>query len=70
MDVLISCDGLDLDAEIQEIVEERFSSKLVKYLVNFDDDLKKGSLFIKKRSRWGYKVKFDMVLPGKHGIFA
>lgn len=49
-------------------LREKVLKKLLrmdKYLKNVREDLKKGVVRISKRSRWGYKVKMEVKLPGK-----
>lgn len=54
--------------ELKEKVIESFGS-LKKNLQDFKEDLLVADVRVEKRSRWGYRVSFDMQLPGKH-IFA
>ena len=68
MKIQISWDKITPTEEEKEMVMEKFVI-LDKLLQKFEEDLKVASVNIAKRSRWGFRVKFDMQLPSKH-IFA
>jgi len=58
-------DKLEITDHIEQLLHQQLSLKLDKYLSSFNSDLKKADVHIQKRSRWGYKINFSMVLPGK-----
>lgn len=64
----LQIDDVEPKGDVGKRVSKVFQS-LDKYTKNFKDGLKNGRVRIMKRSRWGYKILFDMKLPGKT-IFA
>ena len=70
MKVQIIGDNIEINEWIKNVVNDKITSDLEKYLKDFSDDIKRATVKIHKRSRWGYKVNFDMWLPGKEHIFA
>ena len=61
-------DDVEPRGDIRDKVGRVFAS-LDKYTGNFHDSLKTARVRVMKRSRWGYKILFDMSLPGRK-IFA
>ncbi len=70
MNIQLKAEGLKLTDKIKDIVEEKIGADLEKYLEDFAIDMKNATVTIEKRSRWGYKVNFDMWLPGKEHIYS
>jgi ribosome-associated translation inhibitor RaiA len=70
MEIKLTIDGFDLTDEQAMIVRDKFEAKLDPLLEDYAPDVKTATMTIKKRSRWGYKMKFTMVLPGKEYIHA
>ena len=68
MTIQIFWDSLESTPENTDLITEKFK-KLEKYLKSFKEEMTHASVTIKKRPRWGYRVKFDMQLPSEH-IFA
>lgn len=67
MQVQLLGDGVEVDDRLREIVEDKLTRELEKYLHDFDEDLKFAKVKIEKLARFGFKVNFDMHLPGKNG---
>lgn len=70
MNIQLKSEGLKLTDKIKDIVEEKIGKDLEKHLEDFAVDMKKATVTIEKRSRWGYKSSFDMWLPGKEHIYS
>jgi len=61
---------LKINKRIKKLIQEKIAIGLEKHLQNFGKDIKTATVKIYKRTRWGYRVNFDMRLPGKENIFA
>ena len=70
MRVNITGDKVEITDYINKLVDEKFTTPVDRLLVDFEEDEKIGSLRIVKRSRWGYKMIFEMKLPGREKIYA
>lgn len=70
MKLKIHTENINLDAWLEELVQEKLNQHLEKYLKDFSGDIKIAKVNIEKRKRWGYAVSFDMWLPGRKHIFA
>ncbi|MFA6250656.1 MAG: HPF/RaiA family ribosome-associated protein [Candidatus Shapirobacteria bacterium] len=62
--------NFDLTDKIRELVDTKLSQKLDRLLSSVDQALRVANVSIEKLPRSGYKIKFDMVLPPRHQIFA
>jgi ribosomal subunit interface protein len=69
MNIQIIGDNIKIDERIRGIINNKIGD-LEKYLKPFAEDMKDATVKIKKRKDWGYKVNFNMWLPGKKEIFA
>lgn len=67
MNVQIIGDNIEIDDRIRDIVSEKVTSELEKYLVDFAEDLKIIKIKIEKLGHHGFKTNFDMRLPGSNG---
>lgn len=67
MQIQIIADGVEIDERLKEIVQTRVEDEIEKYLADFDPDLKKARMKIEKLARGGFKINFDMRLPGSNG---
>jgi len=70
MKVQIIGDNIKINRWVKNLVHDKVTIDLEKYLKDFSKDIKTATVKIKKRTRWGYKVNFNMWLPGKEHIFA
>lgn len=61
--------GIDNKKERREGVVRKRLMSLGRLLSNFSKESQRARVGIYKRERWGYRVKFEMELPGKK-IFA
>ena len=61
--------GIDNKKERREGVVRKRLMSLGRLLSNFSKESQRARVGIYKRERWGYRVKFEMELPGKR-IFA
>lgn len=64
MKLNISTEGVPLQGTVQIEVEKRLGQDLERTLKHFPDDIKRATVHVKKRSRFGYKITFEMQLPG------
>lgn len=67
MQIQIIGDGIDIDERVKDIVETKIKAGIEKYLTDFAEDLQHAKIRIEKLSRHGFKVNFDMRLPGSNG---
>lgn len=70
MKVKIIGDNIELNKWVKNLVHNKITNDLEKYLQDFNEDIKTATVKIHKRTHWGYKVNFDMWLPGKKHIFS
>ena len=70
MRIKILTDNIDSSESLQEMIDEKLASGLDELLTNYEEEIKEATVHVEKRTRWGYKVNFDMWLPGKKHIFA
>lgn len=71
MQIIINAENIELNDKIREYVDEKIGKELERLLGNISNvESTKAIVTINKRSRWGYKIKFDMILPVKEHIFA
>ena len=70
MNLQIIADKLELDKKIYKNIKTKIADKVDRLLSKFDFDIKKATMRISKRSRWGYKINFDMMLPHRQHIYA
>ncbi len=70
MNLQIISDDFKLDEKLTKFIEERFTQKIDKLLMDFDEDMKIATMRIEKGSRWGFKVNFDLMLPGKKHVYS
>lgn len=70
MRIKIVTDDVEINDRILNIIQDKIDKGLEKYLPSLNEDIKKATVTIQKRSRWGYKIKFNMWLPKKEHIFA
>lgn len=68
MKIDMQIDGVDEKENVPGQIEKIFGS-LEKNTKNFGDSLSRARIRVMKGSRWGYRVIFDMKLPGRT-IFA
>ncbi len=68
MKIQIAWEKIEPTEQDKQMVLEKLAS-LDKLLQRFEEDLKVAEVRIMRRSRWGFRIRFDMQLPGKH-IFA
>jgi ribosomal subunit interface protein len=66
MKLHIATEGFGLTPEIREIVDKKFSPKLQKFFKRYPQDTISIRLLIKKRPRWGFRVKADLDIPGEN----
>ncbi len=67
MKVQVTSRNLVVNESIKEIINNKFTIKIEKLLKKFNNDIKRGVLFIQRDKNGQYIVKFDITLPGKNG---
>ncbi|MBD3208456.1 MAG: hypothetical protein GF370_03305 [Candidatus Nealsonbacteria bacterium] len=70
MKIQVVTENFELGERVLNIIQDKLNEGLEKYLPSFDEDIKQARVKIEKRTRWGYKVSFNMWLPRKEHIFA
>jgi len=70
MQMNVATDGVLLTPDIDELVQKKLNQKLDKYLSHLPSDTKQAEVRLKRQSRWGFKVTFDVTLPGGKHIHA
>lgn len=67
MKLQISTDGVPLSGtQVEKLLEQHLLSDLIKYFERFDSEDLVADVRVVKRSRWGYKVTYDLKLSDKH----
>jgi ribosomal subunit interface protein len=61
---------IKINNNIRSLVAKKLGQKLEKHLPRLNEEIKTAGLHIKKHSRWGYKLKFNMRLPKDKHLFA
>ena len=64
MKLNISTEGVPLAGTVQKDIEQRLDKDLERVLQHYLDDVKEANVRIIKKSRFGYKITFEMQLPG------
>lgn len=64
MQIFINEQKLKISDRLKQKIQVKFDRGLEKFLTHYQNDLKNASLSIEKITRAGYRVKFDMNLPG------
>lgn len=64
MQIFINEQKLKISDRLKQKIQTKFDNGLEKLLSHYQEDLKNASLTIEKITRAGYRVKFDMNLPG------
>lgn len=67
MEIQIIGDGVEVDDRIREIVDTKIRLEIEKYLTDVEEDLKRSIVKIEKLAHHGFKVNFDIRLPGSGG---
>ena len=70
MKIQVVTENFELGDRTLSIIQHKIDKDLEKYLPSFNKDIKQARVKIEKRTRWGYKVSFNMWLPRKEHIFA
>jgi ribosome-associated translation inhibitor RaiA len=72
MNLQILGDKNFLTPEIKDIIDEHFTKKVDMLLKNFDPELKTAKMRIvrEKFAGGGFKVNFDITLPGKENLYS
>lgn len=66
MKLHIATEGLELTPEIEEIIEKKLTPKLQKFFKKYPEDSIGINLFLKKRSRWGFRARVELDIPGQN----
>ena len=64
MKIFINEQKLKISDRLKQKIQIKFDRGLEKLLTHYQEDLKNASLSIERISRAGYRIKFDMNLPG------
>ncbi|MDD5144985.1 MAG: HPF/RaiA family ribosome-associated protein [Candidatus Pacebacteria bacterium] len=54
----------------RNIIDDKLGTGIENHLQRFSESLRKATIRVEKRARWGYEVTFSMWLPGNRHIFA
>lgn len=65
MKLQISTDEIPLQGTVENYIEKHLNKDLEKYMRIYNDDTV-ANIRVKKGSRWGFKITFDMQIPGHH----
>lgn len=66
MKLFVTTEGFELTPETREMIDKKFSPKFVKYFKKYPEDAVAVRILIKKRTRWGFRVKCDLDIPGQN----
>ncbi|QQS38446.1 ribosome-associated translation inhibitor RaiA [Candidatus Woesebacteria bacterium] len=64
MKLQISASGVPLAGTVQSEIEKKLGEDLERPLKHFPEDVKNAVVHVSKESRFGYKITFEMKLPG------
>jgi len=70
MNIDLLGDNVEITDKIRSEVDTKLGQKLEKYLTTFNEDMTHAQMTLTKDTNWGWKINFDMRLPGKKQIFA
>ncbi len=70
MKVLIATEEIQLTPDVNDLVQKKLNEKLDKYVNGIPEDVKEARVQLIRDSRWGFRVTFDLSLPGKKHIHA
>ena len=70
MKLQISASGVPLEGTVEKVLIQKLQSDLEKYLKHYNTTDIVADVRVEKRTRWGYKVTFDLMLPGNHHLFS
>ncbi len=69
MRIKIIADNLKLTARMKSTIYEKLGDDLDRLLRGADEDLKTATVKVEEKPDYGYKINFDMWLPGKVHIY-
>ncbi|HPT66233.1 MAG TPA: ribosome-associated translation inhibitor RaiA [Candidatus Woesebacteria bacterium] len=67
MNIQINGVNLNISQSIKHMVDKKLGRKIDQLLTNFNEEIRTGSLHIKKDKYKHFQTKFDLSLPGKDG---
>lgn len=67
MNIQFVGDGVDIDSHIKDLIQTKLSDEIEVLLTDFEEDLKVAHVKLEKIGRGGFKINFDMRLPGSNG---
>lgn len=70
MKILLTGVNMDIPDYMPQLVEKKLAHNLEKILTNVNQQTITADLIIEKHTRWGYVLKFTVLLPKKKRIFA
>lgn len=66
MKVHTSSQGVEITPEIEEIIEKKLISKVKKLVARHPEESVNLRLMIETGTRWGFRVKCDVDIPGEN----
>lgn len=66
MKLHVSTEAFELTPEIREVIDKKFTSKLIKFFKRYPSDSVVAQLLLKKRTRWGFRVRCELDIPGEN----
>lgn len=70
MQIKIIGDNLEITSRIRKLIDSKINQGLEKYLAGLSQEIKIANMNLKRHSRWGYKINFNLWLPEKYQIYA
>lgn len=70
MRITITTDNLELTNKEKELIIEKVGEGLVKFIPGLNPELATATVTVRRHSRWGYELHFDLWLPDKKHLFA
>lgn len=64
MKLQITSGKIPLSGTVEDLIAKNLGTDIEKYVENFDDGDLVANIRVQKRSRYGYKVIYEMRLPG------
>lgn len=63
-------EGVELTPDLESKVQEHLVQPLDSLLPDVDEDIKTAHLRLVKAPRWGWRLSFDLWLPGREHVYA
>jgi ribosomal subunit interface protein len=70
MRIIITGKNLKVTPNMTKLTEKKLGSPITKVLPKLNQEIETAGLTVKQHSRWGYVIKFNLLLPKNYHIVA